>query len=151
MSVNANGPFIASQMADVIRNLMRAASSDNGPISKASEQMEFVQDLMARCEDGSTWWRIFSDAIEEIRSNLPDDKFDENYIHAAERGIKYFVESSANDPAAHSRSQKRLSEFKDSIRSIETAQVEARKTLSSAQQEASAEMDENAKNLGKLK
>jgi hypothetical protein len=121
LSANANRPFIAAQMAEVIRKLMRAASSDDGPVHTASEQMELVQELMSRCQDGSTWWHVFHDAIEEIRTNLPTDKHAERYVDAAERGIKYFVESSATDNAAAGRASKRLQEFQQAMRWTEKA------------------------------
>ena len=148
---NANRQVIGSLMAEVIRDLMRALSSDHDTGYKASEKMNFVVDMLRRCEEPLSWHQLFSDAIAEMRESLPVDSFDKEYIRLAKRGVKYFVESSATDSAAPGRASRRQNEFRDSIRHIEAAKVEARKTPSRAQQEAWAEMEENAKNLGKLK
>ena len=119
LNANANEGFIASQMAEVIRKLMRAASSANGSLYEASEQMKFIHDLISRMESEVSWWHVLHSAIEEIRSNLPSDKYNERYVHAAERGIKFFVESSAGDNGAKGRASKRISEFQQAIRSID--------------------------------
>ncbi len=150
-AANANRQFIVGQMAEVIRNLMRAASSEQNNSRKSSDQMEFVVQLLEHCDEPLTWYDLFSDAIAEIRANLGDRLYDKEYIYLAERGVKYFVESSATDSGASGRASRRRNELQDSIRQIEAAKVDARKIPTRAQQVAWAEMDENAKNLGKLK
>jgi hypothetical protein len=118
LQANANEPFIASQLADVIRALIRAVSSDEGSsgIYAASEKMKFISDLIARSPDPITWYGLFNDAVHEIQHCIPDDPDDRKYINAAKRGMKYLVESSATDNVARGRASKRLREFQNAIR-----------------------------------
>jgi len=123
LKANARPEFIASELADVIRYLMRAVSADDvsGPIYQASEKMNFVADLLQRCPDPVSWYGMFSDAVEEIQNCIPDDPDDRRYVYAAKRGTKYLVELSATDNAARGRAARRLDEFRDAIRWSEEA------------------------------
>jgi len=123
LQANARLDFIADQFADVIRDLMRAVSADDaaGPLYKASEKMNFVADLLRRCPDNVSWYSLFSEAVEQIQSCIPDDPDDRRYIHAAKRGTKYLIECSATDNAARGRSARRLDEFRSAIKWSEEA------------------------------
>jgi len=118
LQANANEPFIASELADVLRYLMRAVSSDDpsGGLYSASEKMNFVGDLIARSSEPISWYSLFREAVNEIQDCIPDDPDDRKYIAAAKRGMKYLVESSATDNAARGRASKRLDEFLSAIR-----------------------------------
>lgn len=118
LQANANGPFIASELADVIRSLMRAVSSDDssGAIHAASEKMTFIGDFLARSPEPLSWHGLIREAVDEIKEQLPDDDDDRKLIHAAKRGVKYLVESSATDNAARGRASKRLDDFRQAIR-----------------------------------
>lgn len=126
LHANANAEFIADEFADVIRDLMRAVSSDDGggSVYQASERMKFVVGLLQRCPEPIGWYRMFSEAVEEIQNCIPDDPDDRRYVHAAKRGTKYLVELSATDNAARGRSARRLQEFRDAIRWSEEARGE---------------------------
>jgi len=123
LQANARPDFIAGEFADVVRYLMRAVSADDtsGPMYQASEKMKFVADLLQRCPEPVSWYRLFSDAVEEIQSCIPDDPDDRRYIHAAKRGTKYLVEASATDNAARGRAARRLDEFRTAIHWSEEA------------------------------
>jgi hypothetical protein len=115
---NANEDFIVGQLASVIRDLMRAVSSDDssGGVYSAAKAMKFIGDLLARCQEQPSWYRLLSAAVEDIKANIPDDPDDRKFIDAATRGIKYFVEASATDNAAKGRASRRHQEFRDAIR-----------------------------------
>ena len=115
---NANEPFIAHQLADVVRYLMRAVSSDDpaGGISSAAEKMSFVNDLIARSPEPLSWYRLFAEAVAGIQECIPEDPDERKFIAAAKRGTKYLVESSATDNAGRGRASKRLEEFRQAIR-----------------------------------
>jgi len=121
LQANARPDFIASQFADVIRSLMRAVSADGASdaVYRASEKMKFVTDLLQRCSERVTWHGMFTGAVEEIQSAIPEDDDDRRYVRAAKRGTKYLVELSCTDPAASGRASKRQNEFRDTIRWIE--------------------------------
>lgn len=118
LKANANEPYIASQLADVIRSLMRAVSSEEASsgIHAASEKMAFVSDLIARSPEPLTWYGLIKEAVAEIQGCIPDDPNDRKFIGAAKCGMKYLVESSATDNAARGRASKRLSEFQRAFR-----------------------------------
>jgi hypothetical protein len=119
LRANANRANIAHEMAEVIRDLMRAVSSDDNNGYKAAEQMERMLKYLVRCKEPLSWWEIFSDALKIIRENLPERDYHEGYLSVAKSGIKYFVESSADDAAAAGRSAKRLSDFQREISWLE--------------------------------
>ena len=118
LKANANEDFIVGQLADLIRHLLRAVSSDNSSSAahSAAETMKFVGELAARCPEPLSWYRLLSAAVDEIKNNIPDDPHDRKFLDAATRGIKYFVESSATDNAARGRASRRHREFLDAIR-----------------------------------
>ena len=123
LQANANQPFIASQLADVVRYLVRAVSSDDpsGGLYSASEKMNFVCGVISRSSEPLSWYSLFTEAVSKIQEAIPDDPDDRKFIAAAKRGTKYLVESSATDGAARGRASQRLNEFRQAIRrSIET-------------------------------
>jgi hypothetical protein len=113
LCANANPQFIASEFAEVIRNLVRAfaASDASRPIYYAAEKMDFVAELLQRCKDHVSWYSLFTDAIAEIHQCMPDERMGRGYVSAAQDGTKYLVEASATDNAAAARSSRRLHEF----------------------------------------
>jgi hypothetical protein len=118
LRANAREDFIVAQLADMLRDLMRAVSSDDvsGKAWSAGEQMTFVCKLIARSETPLSWHRLMSDAVRSITDNIPEDPDDQKLISAAKRGMKYLVECSATDNAARGRASKRRTEFEDAIR-----------------------------------
>jgi hypothetical protein len=117
LKANANPEFIASEIADLIRSLVRAFAADDpsSPTLSAVQKMEFVLDLIRRCDEPLTWYKLFTAAFDEIHEAIPDDPYDRMYIHAAQRGMKYLVERSALDNAARGRASRRLDEFRQAI------------------------------------
>jgi len=107
LAANANERFIVVQLADVIRDLMRAVSSDNssGGVYSAAEKMGFVGELLTRCQEPLSWRRLLKNAVEEIKANIPDDPDDRRLVEAATRGIN----------AARGRASRRLQEFRDAV------------------------------------
>lgn len=128
LQANARPEFIASEFADVLRDLMRAVSADSvgSPLSQASERMGLIADLLERCPDPISWYALFFDAVERIQDRIPDDPDDRRYIQTAKRGMKYLIETSATDNAAQGRAARRLDEFRTSIRLAEDARNERR-------------------------
>ena len=147
LSANANRETIANEMAMVMRDLMRAASSENDDGYKASQQMNRMMEYLSRCKEPLTWGQIFSDALQILRQNLPKREYEADYIDVAKSGIKYFVESSADDNAAAGRSASRLSDLKESIRWLQKP-----KDTSPERERSRKILAENAMKLaGKLK
>jgi hypothetical protein len=118
LCANANRQFIAPQMADVLLELIRDAASEDGTGFKASEKMDFVSQLLQRCDEPLSWWNLFSDALGVLRANRRENGLDDEYLRAATRGIKYFAESSAGDPAARARASRRRDEFHASVNQL---------------------------------
>lgn len=147
VKANANREFIAHEMADVLRDLMRAISSEDDTGYKAAERMNFVGELLQHCDEKLGWWHIFSDAIEIIRANEPQNSFEADYLHIAKRGIKYFVESSATDNAARGRAAARRRDLEQAIKWQEESRI-----TSSANEIARLKLQQNAQKLiGKSK
>lgn len=121
LRANANLDFIGTQFAGVLRNLMRAVSSTDptdGAYS-AAKQMDFVVDLLSRCEEKFGFYHLFLKALEEFRDDTEWGTVEHSTVHAAQRGIKYLVERSCSDNAARGRTSKRRDEFLSAIKTIE--------------------------------
>lgn len=118
LCANANREFIVGEFADVVRSLVRAFASTESSraISDAATRMEFVAELLKRCDDHITWYNMFSGAISEIHGCMPDDRIGGGYVHAGRAGTKYLIESSATDGAARGRASRRLQEFQTAAR-----------------------------------
>ncbi|HZS85359.1 MAG TPA: hypothetical protein VFA50_20995 [Stellaceae bacterium] len=121
LKANANLDFIGSQFADVLRDLMRAVSSDDPTDGayRAAKKMDFVADLLSRCEEKFGFRHMFLKALEEFRDDPEWDTVEHATVHAAQRGIKYLVERSCSDHAARGRASKREHEFLSAIKEIE--------------------------------
>ncbi len=113
---NANRKFIASEMAEVVRDLMRAVSSDHDKGYKAARKMDNVAMLLEHCDEPLSWWDLFADAIELIKDNEHNSNSASADQEIAKAAIKYFVESTATDNAALGRTAKRLNELQGAIR-----------------------------------
>lgn len=126
LQANAKPDVIASHFADVIRDLMRAVSTDGnvGPVYEASEKMKMAVELLQRCPERPSWHRLFHDAVIEIQSSIADNADPRDYIRAAKRGTKYLVEVSASDSGARGRSSRRLNEFQEAFRWSEATRNE---------------------------
>jgi|GEM_PF-2723255 len=114
---------IAQEFADVVRHLMRAATSANpqDAVLKATIKMEYVAELLGRSEEAITWHRLFSDTAEVIQRRLPEVHAEDDYIQAAMCGVKYFTEYNCSDSAAVGRASQRLDDFKRAIKWAEEA------------------------------
>ena len=137
---------VAHEMADLIRDLIRAASSENDNGSKAAQQMETTMRYVTRCSEPISWWRIFSDALGMIRANLPENKHDSKYLNVATSGMKFFVESTAVDNFAKGRAVQRLGDLQNAIRWLEPEKAETPE-----EKRISDLLNQNAMKLGQLK
>ena len=107
---NANRDFISSELADVLRYLVRAMVADDpsSSLSGAAQKMSFVDDLLQRCQEPLTWY--------DLRNGIPDDADEWRYIRAAKKGTKYLVEGSARDNLAAARASKAFDAFRNAIK-----------------------------------
>lgn len=122
LRANANLDFISYQFADVIRNLMRAAAANDpsSAVYKAAEKMDFVADLLSRTEEKFGFYRVFDKAIAELRdSDERESGVETAIVAAAKDGMKFLVERSCDDNAAHGRASRRRQEFLSALRWIE--------------------------------
>jgi len=122
IKLNANKDFICGEFTEVLRDLVRsvAASEDcHGGIYRGAERMEFVEKLLAECEDDISWRDLFSAAIQQLRPERDWNDYDFPFIKAAQSGMSMLMEMTCHDNAARGRSSKRQSEFLMSIRRIE--------------------------------
>lgn len=114
LKANARPEYIAGEVTEIIRNLMRAVA-DSDPSNatwKAAQLLNNVVELIKRCDEPLTFYGILLEAVEDLQKNLPEQAWDRDYVHAAQRGMKYLAEVSATDNAARGRASKRLSEFR---------------------------------------
>ena len=118
---NANLDFIAAQFADVLRNLMRAASSDDPSDGafRASQQMDFVVELLSKTTEKFGFYHLFMKSIEEFKDDTEWASVEHTEIAAARRGMKYLVERSCSDSAARGRASRRRTEFLSAIKHID--------------------------------
>jgi len=136
LKANANHDYMAGVLADCIRHCMRgvAAGDPSSPAYKATQEFEKLLKLM-RHADGVYLYKLFADAIDEVRPKQPklggdwraSKYFDHTVMRAAQDGIQFVVESSCGDNAARGRASKRESNFLDAMRRIEEAREEMRK------------------------
>ncbi|MBQ1498416.1 MAG: hypothetical protein IIZ38_08880 [Sphingomonas sp.] len=115
---NANRDFISSELADVLRYLVRAMVADDpsSSLSGAAQKMSFVEDLLQRCQEPLTWYDLFQASVDDIRNGIPDDADEWRYIRAAKKGTKYLVEGSARDNLAAARASKAFDAFRNAIK-----------------------------------
>jgi hypothetical protein len=126
---NANLEFISHQFAAVIRNLMRAsvASDPQAALHRASEEMNFVAELMSKTEEEFSFHALFARSIKLIKgTNDHDSEVERAIVRAAEQGVKFLVERSCGDNAAAGRASRREDEFLTAIRWIDDARGEMR-------------------------
>lgn len=118
LAENASEEVIVEELANVLRELMRAVSSDgySSGAGSAAKGMKLVGDLLAHSKEPLSWHRLLLFAVDSIKEKLPDNPYDRKFIDAAMRGIKYVAESSATDNAAKGRASKRRGEFEQAIR-----------------------------------
>ena len=118
LQANARPDFISGEFAEALRYLIRAVAADDssGALYSASEKTTFLMDLIQRCPEGLSWYSIFSEAVGEIKEAIPQDTDDRRYVHAARRGMKYFVELSSNDGFASARASKAYDGFCQAMR-----------------------------------
>jgi hypothetical protein len=117
LKIRAKPDSIAQELSDVLRSLMRAVAADDpsSGTTAAAKRMEYIDRLLEHCDEPLNWHWLFAEAVRNLQSALPDDPHDKRYVTAAQRGMKYLAESSADDPAARGRASQRLSEFLQAI------------------------------------
>jgi len=123
LEANANQQFITAELADVLRNLMRAVAS-NGPsaaLYNASQQLEFALQLIKRCKEPLRLYDLLADAVEDVSDVASYNEVDEARLDAARSGLRYLVESSCEDRAARGRIAQRLRAFERDITWIDEA------------------------------
>jgi hypothetical protein len=121
LKANANLDFIGAQFADVLRDLMRAVSS-NDPTDgayRAAKKMDFVIDLLSRCDDKFSFYHLFLSALEEFEVDSDEMGVESATVDAAQRGVKFLVERSCTDNAAKGRTSRRRADFLSAIKSID--------------------------------
>jgi hypothetical protein len=129
LKANANPDFMAQQLADLLRNCVRAAAATSDPTSqtyRASETLKFLIQLMSRAESIQPF-ELVEKAVGQITVDGDDDPVNEAVIHAAKMGTRFLVEESCDDNAARGRAAKRRDEFLQAIKWVEEAYEERRK------------------------
>jgi hypothetical protein len=133
LKANANVDFMATRLADCLRNCMRAvaAGDPTSPRYRAVEDFDMLLKLIVRSE-GVPLHELFEKAIDELRpERLSLDQlssewraeycYERSIMSAAESGLQFLVESSCADNAARGRASRRESDFLSAIRRIEAA------------------------------
>jgi hypothetical protein len=121
LRANATPDNIAVELADVLRDLMRAvaANDSGGGVYRAATRMSRAMELIEHCPERLSWSRLLKDAVEDIRDAGRIDELDEPVIWAARAGLRYLVEQSCDDNAARGRASQRETAFLDEIAAIE--------------------------------
>lgn len=122
LKANANKEFICTQFIDVLRDLIRAVAvrdDPSAPIWRATEQWQFITDLISHCEERVSVYEMFSTAVDALRQADEKDEIDGALLIAARLGMSLYVESSCDDNAARGRKSKRRDRFLTAIRQIE--------------------------------
>ena len=122
VAANANVESMASQMAELLRSVMRAAASSDraSQTYRAAETFIFLLELIQNAKDFNTV-ELLARAIDEISIEPHPKLLDESVVHAAKMGMRFLVELSCRDNAASARASKRETEFLQAIEDIETA------------------------------
>jgi hypothetical protein len=128
LKANANLDFIASQFADVLRNLMRAlaAHDPSAATYRAAEQMNFVVQLLSRTDEKFGFFALFGRTVEFMNDKRETPDVEGAIIEAAKSGVRFLVERSCDDNAATARSSRRRDEFLNAVRYIDEAREDAR-------------------------
>jgi len=117
LEANANPERITEKLAEVLRDLMRATAIQVHPenaIIRATENWEYLLELLKRCKEPLSWRWLFEDAVKMLRPEEAEgDKINGAIQMIADAGMSYYIE---NDRSAASRKQGRLM---DAIRHLE--------------------------------
>jgi hypothetical protein len=94
---NANPAYMAQQMADVLRHLMRATAQKSGNISAniyhAASAWKVLVELCERCKEPWSWPRLFEAAVKELRAyDAGDDDLREAFREVARAGMSLYIE-----------------------------------------------------------
>ena len=121
LRANATPETIAFEIADVLRDLLRASAAEDpwtGPY-RAAMRMDRALELIERCPEPLSWSRLFKEAVENIRDTGRAGELEEPIIQAARAGLRYLVEQSCDDNAARGRASQRRAAFLHEIAAIE--------------------------------
>ncbi|MBI1650125.1 hypothetical protein [Hyphomicrobium sulfonivorans] len=128
LKANANVDYMASVLAQMLRNCMRASASQDpaGQTYEAMQNYMTLQKLVGYSE-GVKAYELFEKAIAELRIDEQNNRVDAAIVHAAKMGLRVLVEKSCYDGAAGGRASRREDEFLNAIERIEPAREEERK------------------------
>lgn len=127
LKANARNDYIAGEVEDLLRILMRGIASENpsANVGKAVEKLRWIIDLVMRCENLDARV-ILESAMEGISETDDDDELDRAFIGAAKDGLMFLIENSAHDGFARGRASKRRSNFMRSIEHIDRVREKKR-------------------------
>lgn len=146
LRINANVDYMAGELAEILRNCMRAAASGE-PTSqtyRAAQGFQTLLKLIGYSESVRTY-ELFEKAIASITVENERDGVESATIHAAQMGMRYLVEKSCGDGAARGRASKRQDEFFAAIKEIEEAREDSRRKFQSEYQAMRSQPQKRAK------
>ncbi len=130
LQANSNVDYMASHLADCLRNCMRAvaATEPSSATYKAVQDFDMLLKLLVRSK-GIRFGELFDKAIAELRPERAEPTgegsayryYEHTILTAAETGLQLLVESSCADNAAKGRTSSRRSDFLSAIKSIDEA------------------------------
>jgi hypothetical protein len=87
---------IAAALVEVLRDLMRATAAKHDPtmaVVRATENREYLLELLKRCNEPVSWRRLFEDAIQMLRpKEVEFDRIEWAIQEIAREGMSYYVE-----------------------------------------------------------
>jgi hypothetical protein len=113
LKVNANADYIAYQLAEMIRNCMRATASQDptGQTYRAMKNFNAVQRLIGYAGPVKGL-DVFEKALSQLRVTCrEEDDTDAAILNAAKAGVQMLTDMSCSDDAARSRARKRQYDF----------------------------------------
>lgn len=117
IEANANNEFIASYVAQVLRDLMRAAVAvdRSRQLFNASRNVDFIIKLVKAAREPLDIHQILESALSEFDPRDERSEHRTALVDAACAGVRFYVERSCHDNAAEGRSEQRAVTFKHAM------------------------------------
>lgn len=133
LKANANADYIASKLADMIRNAMRAMVSNDhyaSQVYEGSQNLKYLLELISYAETKELHaYDVFEKAVKNLQpeSSQNEDYVDRCMSSAAESVMRLMIERSCYDNAAKARISKREMDFLNDIKHLEEAREERKR------------------------